>query len=287
MKAPVLLVVLGQSNAVGHGIVLEKHEQIDVPLKNVFGLTWDDNTYPSQNAAVWRGFVTSGMNIGEATENFGSISNYLAPMWQAAVDSGCDLPDLYIVDISIGAQGVTKEYMWYPGRKEKFRPGKLGEVDISLTPYSENILSRVAKYFDELGVKPKIEIHWRGGENDYLVPKENLENVLLPIYREIFTRLWAALGQDADTVLHRIVCDTRALYFSPEDGRCLVSMGYVNNTFEAMAREFENVTVFDATLIPGYTLSVEERGIFLNDMVHFTPEANKWVAKQIFDRLAD
>ena len=285
MKDPVLFILLGQSNAVGHGIKLEENERIDVPLKNVFGLTWDDNPFPSENSAVWRGFVTKKMNLGELTENFGSIANYLAPMWQSAVDLGEELPDLYIVNISMGAQGVTEQYMWYPEREVKFVAGPLGVANISLTPYAENILSRVKKYFDGLGVSPKTYIHWRGGENDYLVPKAKLETCLPEIYRTIFTRLWSALGDKPKTYLHRIVCDTRANDFNPVDGLSLVSMGYINNLFYALAEEFENVEVFDSAEIPGYTLATEERGIFIEDKVHFTADANKWVAKTIFEEI--
>ena len=287
MKDPVLFVLLGQSNAVGHGVILEENERIETPLKNVFGLTWDDNPFPGDEPAVWRGFVTKKMNLGELTENFGSVANYLAPMWQKAVDSGEELPDLYIVNISLGAQGVTEEYMWYPEREVKFVPGHIGVADISLTPYAENILSRVKKYFDGLGVKPKTCIHWRGGENDYLVPRSKLEVCLPEIYREIFTRLWSSLGDKPKTVLHRIVCDTRANDFNPIDGLSLISMGYVNNVFYGLTEEFENVEVFDAAKIPGYTLATEERGIFLEDKVHFTAAANKWVAEKVFEDLKE
>ena len=285
MKDPVLFILLGQSNAVGHGVILEENERIDVPLKNVFGLTWNDNPFPGEAEAVWRGFVTKRMNLGELDENFGSVANYLAPMWQSAVDLGEELPDLYIVNISLGSQGVTEQYMWYPEREVKFVPGQIGVADISLTPYAENILSRVKKYFDGLGVKPKTYIHWRGGENDFLVPKEKLETCLTEIYKTIFTRLWSALGDKPKTYLHRIVCDTDAYNFNPVDGLSLISMGYINNVFRVLAEEYENIEIFDSAKIPGYTLVTENRGIFVEDNVHFTADANKWVAKQIFEEI--
>lgn len=285
MKRPVLFILLGQSNAVGHGVELDEDERITSPLKNVFGLTREDNAFPSEECAVWRGFVTGNMNLGEDEEHHASIANYLAPMWQSAVDSGEELGDLYTVNISIGAQGVTEEYMWYPGRDMRYVPGKLGEVDISLTPYAENVLARVKKYFDGLGVVPKTVIHWRGGENDSLVPAEKLSGRLFNIYEEIFTRLKSALGFPCKTVLHRIVCDTRAFDFNPVDGLSIKSMGYINNVFCDLSERLENTEVFDGTRIPGFTLSSEDRGIFVEDKVHFTAEANKWVAKTVFEDL--
>ena len=105
------------------------------------------------------------------------------------------------------------------------------------------------------------------------------------IYKTIFSRFWSALGDKPKTVLHRIVCDTRANDFNPVDGLSLKSMGYINNVFEALAEEFENVEVFDATKIPGFNLTTEDRGIFIEDKVHFTAEANKWVAKTVFEEI--
>ena len=131
MMSPVLFILLGQSNAVGHGVILEENERIEIPLKNVFGLTWENNPFPGDAPAKWSGFVTKRMNLGELTEYFGSVANYLAPMWQNAVDNGEDLPDLYIVNISLGAQGVTEQYMWYPEREIKFVPGPIGVADIT------------------------------------------------------------------------------------------------------------------------------------------------------------
>ena len=38
-----VFILLGQSNAVGHGIPMEAADQIDVPMKNVFGLHRREN----------------------------------------------------------------------------------------------------------------------------------------------------------------------------------------------------------------------------------------------------
>lgn len=62
----------------------------------------------------WSGYTSFGMNLAEEQDNTYSLANCLAKLWQDEIDSGNkrNLPDLYIVHIAIGAQGVTEGYMW-------------------------------------------------------------------------------------------------------------------------------------------------------------------------------
>ena len=83
-----------------------------------------------------------------------------------AIDGGAALPDLYIVHIAIGAQGVTERYMWYPDRAPVLVPGKLGTVNISLHSFTEHILSLVREYMEKIGKDARYVLHWRGGEEE-------------------------------------------------------------------------------------------------------------------------
>ena len=147
-----VFILLGQSNAVGHGISMKEEEQIHVPMKNVFGLHREQNQSFHNAALRWQGYTSCGMNLAEQQDETWSVANCLAREWQAHIDAGnaAGLPDLYIVHIAIGAQGVTEEYMWHPAREEKLIPGKLGEVDISLFPYCRHIFSLLDASFREL-----------------------------------------------------------------------------------------------------------------------------------------
>ena len=64
----------------------------------------------------WTGYTNYSMNLAEEQDNTYSVANCLAKQWQNEIDNGSNLPDLYIVHIAIGAQGVTEKYMWYPKR---------------------------------------------------------------------------------------------------------------------------------------------------------------------------
>ena len=109
---PVVFILLGQSNAVGHDLPMQEQDKIKIPLKNVFGLSRVHNQSYDHASLVWDGYVSAGMNLAEEQDDTYSLANCLARRWQDAIDGGVTLPDLYIVHIAIGAQGVTERYMW-------------------------------------------------------------------------------------------------------------------------------------------------------------------------------
>ena len=277
MKKAAVFILLGQSNAVGHGIPMEPADIIAEPLKNVFGLHRTDNQSFHNQELRWRNYVSAGMNLAEEQDNTYSLANCLALLWQQSIDSGADLPDLHIVQIAIGAQGVTKNYMWHPDRAEKLLPGKLGKVDISLFPFSCHIFSLLDDSFRKLGKEYEIiGLHWRGGEEDTAEPRQLLEAELLPIYRRIFDTFNDFLHLPP-TVLHAIHCPNRF----DEAGR--ENMYYINECFEKLAEEFSNITVFDVRKAPFFRPDTADNGIFEADFVHYTPRTNRWVAQVVLE----
>ncbi len=282
MKKAAVFILLGQSNAVGHGVPMQEEDKITAPLKNVFGLDRAQNQSFDTTSLVWSGYRSGGMNLGETQDDTYSVANCLATLWQNAIDGGEQLPDLHIVQIAIGAQGVTEKYMWYPGREKKLAPGKLKTVDISLYPFTAHILSLLEESFNALSKEPDyIGLHWRGGENDTSLHVEELQSVLKPIYEEILTGFQSAIGKIVPVILHRLAMPERCMDMDPS-GESLKSMHYINTVFDALAAENENVSVFDVKNAPHFIPDVRGNGIFIEDVVHFTPETNAWVAAEIF-----
>lgn len=275
-KKGTVFILLGQSNAVGHNLQMEEKNKIIQPLKNVFGLHRSLNQTFNNDRLFWSGYTSSGMNLGEEQDDTYSIANCLARLWQDEIDSGSNLEDLYIIHIAVGAQGVTEEYMWSPYRKEKLIPGKLGEVDISLYPLTKHILSLVNKSLDA----DFLGLHWRGGENDVSAHYDILESSLKCIYDRIFDGFFDALGCNMPTFLHKIVCHDRYMDMD-SSGEQLKKMHIINEVFEAISKERNNVTIFDVTNAPQYIEGVRGNGIFIEDAVHFTREVNEWVAEEI------
>ena len=274
-----VFILLGQSNAVGHGVPMKDEDKVLLPMENVFGLSREKNQSLDNSSLCWEGYVTAGMNLAEEQDHTYSVANCLAKRWQAAIDSGKALPDLYIIHIAIGAQGITRGYMWHPDRPKSIKPGKLGTVDISLYPFTEHILSLLDESFRKMGKEYEVMgLHWRGGENDTTVEIEELQAELEKIYIRIFDGFEAQIGA-YPLVFHKLVCRDRTMDLDPT-GEKLRRMHYINRVFESLAERY-GAEVFDATKAPQFIPDVRGNGIFIGDCVHYTPEVNVWVAEQI------
>lgn len=280
-----VFILLGQSNAVGHGIPMEDKDKILKPLKNVFGLKREDNQTFDKEELFWSGYTSGGMNLGEEQDHTYSVANCFAQAWQDEIDSGnkCNLPDLYIVQIAIGAQGVTDGYMWNPGYERKLIPGPLGTADISLYPFTLHILSLVGESLKKIGKTPEIiGIHWRGGENDSTASDDLLRKSLKKTYYTLFDGFYEALGEKVPTILHKIVSFDRCLDLDPS-GESLKRTHYINEVFDELVKESDNISLFDSCHAPHYIPEVRGNGLFIDDAVHYTPQTNRWVAQQILD----
>ncbi len=274
-----VFILLGQSNAVGHGVPMAEKDIIKAPLKNVFGLSRTDNQSFDRTELVWSGYTSFGMNLAEEQDNTYSVANCLASLWQNHIDTGNvpHLPDLYIVQIAIGSQGVTEGYMWHPEREAKLVPGKLGTVDISLFSFCKHIFGLLNDSFAKMGKEYEIiGLHWRGGENDATATEEYLSQHLENIYVQIFETFNGILNTPP-IVLHKLVCPD---YMNDTDptGQQLKNMEYINAVFEKLEKKYKNILIFDARNAPQYIPNVRGNGIFIEDAVHFTPEVNRWVA---------
>ncbi len=280
MKKALVFILLGQSNAVGHGAPMAEEDKIEAPLTNVFGLSREDNYGFSPNGIKWSGYTSHGMNLAEILDHTYSVASCMAAEWQKRIDEGEALPDLYIVHIAIGAQGVTKGYMWHVDRESVYSPGTLSEADVSLYRYTCNILSRLADSFAERGITPEYLLHWRGGENDITVPRGELESVLFDLYTRMLAGFYGAIGHTVPTVLHLIPIKERTFDMDPT-GAYFDSMNFINETFEKIAAEKSFVSLFDSRKAPFYEEHTRTHGIFVDDAVHYTAETNAWVAGEI------
>ena len=280
-----VFIMLGQSNAVGHKVPMREEDKILSPLKNVFGLDRKYNQSFNNTELTWSGYTSFGMNLAEEQDNTYSIPNILALIWQKHIDDGnkLGLPDLYIVQIAIGAQGVREGAMWYPDREERLIPGKLGTVDISLFSFSKHILSLIDDSFKKQKKEYEIiGLHWRGGEGEVNAEQEYLSQNLENIYKRIFDDFNAIL-ENPPIVLHKIVCRDHMLN-RDISGDKLKKMHYINEVFYRLEKHYDNLNVFDPANAPQFDSNVCGNGIFLDDYIHFTPELNGWVAECIFEK---
>ena len=284
-----VFILFGQSQATGHAIPMSESDKITTPLKNVFGLNRKDNQSFDIQSLTWSGYTSAHMNLGEEQDNTYSLANCLATRWQQAIDSGVDLPDLYIVHISIGAQGVTeqylpngevKKYMWNPLYEKKLIPGRLWTADISLYPFALHILSLLDESFKRHGKDYAVmNLYWRGGEEDMTTPVAVLREKLKGVYEEIFAGFYSALGLKPPVTLNRIVSREATLKHWGDAG--IQSLDYIEQVFESLSQENENISLFDCRNSPYYTATESGNGLFIEDLVHYKPEINWWNAEVI------
>lgn len=280
MKKVAVFMIFGQSNATGHAMPMKEEDYILAPLKNVWGLNREPNQSFDNTELIFTGYTSNGMNLAETQDNTYSVPNQLAKIWQGEIDEGEKLPDLYIVQISIGSQGLYD--MWNMEMERKLKPGKLGEVEISLFPYTIHILKLLNKYFKDNDLEPDfVGMHWRGGEQETRRPLEAMMNGKLKNdYKTFFNALRVALGYKAPIVLHKMPF---VEVFAKEDttGAHLGAMTYINYVFEQLTFEMENVKIFDPTKCPFYNPAIWDSGIYRWDLIHYTGELNMWVAEEI------
>ena len=283
-KRALVFMLFGQSNAVGHAVPMKPEDRIVCPLRNVFGLDREPNQSFDIAELRWSGYTSAGMNLGETQDNTYSLANCLARQWQDAIDAGAGLPDLYIIHIAIGAQGVTEGFMWYPDRPRKLIPGPLGTADISLFPLATHILSLAEAGFRRAGINADYVLHWRGGEEDELFTPDELRPKLHGIYDRLFRGFRDAVGRDFPIVIHRF-CDEE-----DNNGNCpgwvaLDTVNYINSVFDDLAAE-DNISIFDARNLPAYDPGARYHGLFIDDGVHYTPEVNALTAAEIIKTYA-
>lgn len=279
MKKVAVFMLFGQSNAVGHAMPMDEGDIINEPLKNVFGLNRSPNQSFDSTELVFSGYTSHSMNLAEEQDNTYSIANCLARRWQNDIDSGVSLPDLYIIHIAIGAQGVYG--MWSPHREKRLIPGVQGVCDVSMYPLAIHILSLMKKYFKEKEMEPDyVGIHWRGGEQETWQHTSNLEGRLKADYLEIFNGLRNAISENAPIVLHRMPF-VQMMKNADSSGKCLDSMNYINALFEELANELPNTSVFDVRNCPLYDENAEGYNILRWDLIHYLGKTNDWVASEI------
>lgn len=270
-----ILIVMGQSNAHGHGTVLPETERMTVPLTHVFGLARAHNQSFDAQELLWSGFQSGGMNLGETQDHTVCLAGEFARIWQNRINAGEQLPALYIIQISIGAQGIAAEErdglnMWYPQRTPVLHPGPLATVDISLYPLAVRVLSMAVRQLRDMGKKPMIlGLHWNQWETEVFTGGTALQDAP-DNYKKMFLGFADALAMEYPLWLYE------PLSYVYENDAGLAQM---HALFEAWSSA-PHVHLMRTSRSPFYTGGRADQGIFLPDCVHYTPQVHRWFAKQ-------
>ena len=265
--------ICGQSNAHAHGQFLPEEERILSPLANVFSLDRDPNQSYDLDKVVWSGFTTAGKNLGESQDHTCSLGYYLAKQWQSAVDGGADLPDLYIVQISIGSQGIING-MWNRDREKVLIPGPLGTVNIALFPLAQHIFKLV---MEDLGEPEVLGFHWIGSEQE-IWHEAYKQADCQERYDYFFDSIIASIGGSFPVYLYETYLEKACARFEIP----LEAAAGVNAAIYRQAERLNNAVLVRAKDSPYWDENAPHWGIFAPDNAHYLGIVQQWYAERFF-----
>lgn len=278
-----MLIIMGQSNAHGHGTRLPEEERIVQPLRHVYGLGRAENQAYGLTDVSFRGFTTAGMNLGETQDHTYCLGEGFARLWEAAAEINHSLAPLYIVQISIGGQGVAAyekegQNMWYPNRPPVLQGGALGTVDISLYPLATQILRAAVSHLRSAGKRPHVlGLHWNQWETEVATgavaigcAKEN--------YEALFAGFAKALGMSFPLWLYEPLSE---VYENP------TGLAQMHDCFLKLVAENTHMRLMPTSSFAGFDPAQKTKGVFLEDAVHYTPQVHRWFAQQQYDVMVE
>lgn len=269
-----VLFCLGQSNSHGHGTQLPIYKT-KRQFTKVFGLSREKNQSYNLHDIEWKSFQYAGMNLGESQDNTYCLAQSFADLWQDAADTGTILPDLYLVQISVGAQGIAETEkngynMWYPKRKPVLIPGDLHQVNISLTPLACQILSLTMTNLRRKGSVGILGLHWNQWETEVDTGGLSILNAS-ENYTKLFSFFDQAIGQPYPLYLYKPLS---AVYNNP------VGVKVLTDVFETFCNQRFLTKMLDLSQAYFFDLSAENQGIFQSDLVHYHSLSHTWFALQ-------
>ena len=271
-KAAVLF-ISGQSNATAHHQFLAEEDRVYEPMKNVWSLDRNPNQSFDITDVTWSGWTSMGKNLGESQDHTASLAYFVAKKWQAAIDAGKDLPDLYIVQVSIGSQGIING-MWNRDKERVIKPGILGEADISLLSLSLHINNLAMQNLKNAGKNPEvIGWHWLGCEQEVWDEAYNRDD-FKERYNYHFDVMRESMGGDVPTYLYKIVVrGGLERYNLPLESGGIINEEIVRQTKRLGAK------LIDPRECPWWDPKDHlYYGVLATDRAHYVPKVQKWFA---------
>lgn len=273
-----VLFISGQSNAHAHGRKLELSEYIAEPLKNVYALDRDPNQSLELTEVAWSGYTSAGKNLGETQDHTCSFAYCFAKNWQNAIDAGECLPDLYIVQISVGAQGIING-MWNPDKENILIPGDLDVVDISLYPLALRVYELAMSNLKRNGKSPiAIGWHWIGSEQDIREGGYDRED-FGKRYDDFFDEMLQAIGDPCPLYLYKLYLEQ----YCAKKNFPLNGLRAVNDALYRQCERHDHAVFVELERSPHWDAADIHRGVFAEDDAHYLAKVHKWFADEFFE----
>ncbi|MFD5086851.1 discoidin domain-containing protein [Kitasatospora sp. NPDC058406] len=282
VDAPVLI-VLGQSNAVGWSTSIT--DSADLAQCNSFahvkGLKTAQNRVVGALNATWTPYTCAGSNLGSdrtTSYNAYNTATVTALRWERAIQAGASLPDLNVIHVAWGSQGVQRfdwpSDRWWPDRNPS-------DVE-SLYQFTLNTISNGLRALQEAGKRPRIiGMHWNQWEAEAsqktTVSTSRVQQAFLNVLEPLRTVTGA--GTSTPIFLYR---PRTTNYDETETQHVTEALtGLANRPAPNPYTLIDPALATTATGTPLYDPSVVKNyGIFNGDGVHYTRAVHEWFADQ-------
>lgn len=270
--------ISGQSNAHAHLQAMAEADRVTVPMKNVFKLDADKNQSFDTTDVTWSGFTTANYNLGEVQDHTYSFAYYLATKWQRAKDEGTPLPDLYIVQMSIGSQGILNG-LWNKDISPVIIPGPIGVCWVSLYWLALHVNPLVMKNLKAHFRSPVVlGWHWIGSDQD--VMHGGYDN---PEFEKRYNEFFDTMLPTMDNPPMYLY---KPVYYKLAENNDLMSMEGIEAVTAELRRQMtrhpRSMLVEVDRDCPLWNPDDELLGVFSPDNIHYRKETQEWLAERFF-----
>lgn len=274
--APVLI-VLGQSNAVGYGapVTATADSTLCSNMPDVRGLRANPNRVAGATTTVWGAYTCSGSNLGETgTGASYNTASAFAMRWQRAINGGAKLPDLHVIHVAWKSQGLAA----VAAPNDRWRPGRTPNAVDGLHQLTMNTLGNAFASLRAAGKVPRVlGLHWNQWETDALAKSVSSVAQAKTLFTDALTPFRAVTGRDDFPIyLYRPRSTTFDAGTTKHITDAFVEMASAPapNPFQlidpADAKGSQGGALYNASAAPNY-------GIF-GDGVHYTAAVQRWFA---------
>lgn len=276
-----IIYIFGQSNAHAHCQKMEDNDVIKEPMKNVWKLDTADNQSFDLKEAKWSGFTSYDYNLGETQNCTYSMASFLAKKWQARIDAGENLPDLHIVQMSIGGQMIIGG-MWQPhySHVNALTPGTYDICEIALYELSTYLLPIINKSLSKYKNVQSLGLHWIGSEGD-TYPGTYDRPDFHDIYYNFFTSLIDKTGFDTPLYLYKVVREKNLL----KKNESIAGIQGLTAEYEKLCGLINNCCIVDPRKAPFYDATKEDDGLFSPDLSHYHKYTQEWFADRLIEEI--
>lgn len=268
------MVVMGQSNAAGRdGTAVAAAANVHVMPRGTRAFAPYSNT-------------DSNVAKSEGSDHINPLSS-IAEEWQARIDGGADLPDLYIINISVGGRGLgatAPNNTWNPdlinsggGVWPVAGTGVNDATNFSLYTLADEAIRAGVAELVNAGRRPvHLGTIWNQWESD------SQSDAAVETYANEIRRVRSMVDAALNIEDASFICWRPSSHSAAFDA----NRPYMGEVIDDLSNSERNVYTIDPEQSPQYTGAGPQYGIFF-DAVHYIGAVQTWAGQQVVADILD